>query len=191
MAGFFVLLSAVLAALFLVSRRRQRSSKAQAADPEKDLRQMPLDPGSAKELATAESVIGEVARPLPAVVCKSVFAESCLPDQHDWAVPSSWGGRIDGISTENPYRLINAAKLKEGTSAPMPEGHSDKDWALHSLISAEPPKEVCLSSNTLTFEASQHKQTGTFCRSLKLRKTPPRKFNKLNLFPSRKAGIFA
>ena len=122
--------------------RRRWVAKQCKGDPEKDQQQKALAVDLKTRAAVHKPLALEVAPPSAALVCKSVFADSDIPDDQDWAVRSSWERRREGIVTENPYRANKARGLTEGISAPVPEVQHVGGWGLESLLSAEPPLEV-------------------------------------------------
>ena len=110
-------------------------------DPERDKRGNSLQSFELKpELAVVKAMGLEKGLKPADLVCKSVFTDSALPDNHDWAVRSSWDGRY---ARAQSVRQSKARKLTEGVSAPLPEGQPKVGWALHTMLSAEPPFEVC------------------------------------------------
>ena len=141
-AGVVVLAALILAAVCSCTRRPRRPC-CTSTDPERDMRGKSLESFELKsELAVAKALGNEI-RPQPAeLVCKSVFTDSALPDQHDWAVRSSWDGRFDNYAKAQSVRHSKARKLTEGVSAPLPEPQSKVSWALQTMLSAEPPFEV-------------------------------------------------
>ena len=114
-------------------------------DPERDMRGKSLESFELKsELAVAKAMGNQIGPQSAGLVCKSVFTDSALPDKHDWAVRSSWEGRFENYARSQSLRQSKARKLTEGVSAPLPEAQSKVSWALQTMLSAEPPIEVCL-----------------------------------------------
>ena len=112
-------------------------------DPERDMRGKSLEIFDVKpDLAVAKAVGVDIGPPPADVVCKSVFTDSSLPDNHDWSVRSSWDDRLGDYVKAHSVRQSKARKLTEGVSAPLPAGQSCVGWDLHTMLSAEPPFEV-------------------------------------------------
>lgn len=153
LAGCAVAGAVVLVALILgtwcLCRRQPKRQRGPVTDPERDMRGKSLESFQLKpELAVAKAMANQM-RPQPAdFVCKSVFTDSALPDDHDWAVRSSWEGRFDNYGRSKSVRQNKARKLTEGISAPLPEPQSKVSWALQTMLSAEPPFEVRLFASS-------------------------------------------
>ena len=144
-AGGLVAVALVFLGLYLLKRRHLRKGLSKGCpDPEKQLPEKRCSSSPAKELAPAEPHRIEVAHPDPAVVCKSVFADSALPDSQTWVLRDSLESQLNLIAADNPCRLVNASRLKEGISAPAPVV---KGKCLEGIVSAEPPAEVRSDSN--------------------------------------------
>lgn len=129
----------VLAVYFILQRKQRAWHRQHVRGSEHSEHTCVCDPltqNSSPDMVVMNQHAVDAVVPAADLVCKSVFANSNVPDNQDWAVPSLWGLGGNGVSSDK------ADSLATGISAPAPASQSHKGWALRQLWSAEPPPEV-------------------------------------------------